>query len=47
VDQLANNRLTLLNVLVEYNIALATLERDKGTLLEYNNVVLIDDEPFE
>lgn len=43
VEQLADNRLTLLGVLLDYNLALARLERDKGTLLEYNNVALADE----
>ena len=37
---LANIRRTLLSVMVQYNIAIADLERAKGTLLQYNNVVI-------
>lgn len=40
IEQLASNRLTLLQVLVDYNTAIAQLEQAKGTLLEYNNVVI-------
>jgi hypothetical protein len=32
----------LLNALVDYNMALIDLERAKGTLLEYNSVILAD-----
>ncbi len=37
---LAGIRRTMLNAMVEYNIAIADLERAKGTLLNYNNVVI-------
>lgn len=42
VEQLANNRRTLLGVLVDYNVALIELEKSKGTLLDYNNVTVSD-----
>lgn len=38
--QLAQNRRALLQSLVNYNQAIVNLERAKGTLLEYDNVVL-------
>jgi outer membrane protein len=38
--KLFNARQQLLQVLADYNIALIDLERRKGTLLEYNNIVL-------
>ena len=44
-EQLANARLDLLQTLVDYNRAIVNLERAKGTLLEFNNVVLED--PFK
>ena len=47
VEQLANNRTTLLQVLMDYNVAIVKLERDKGTLLEYNNVVVTERPPGE
>lgn len=37
---LAGIRRVMLNAMVEYNIAIADLERAKGTLLNYNNVVI-------
>lgn len=37
---LASNRQLLLQAIVNYNLALVDLERAKGTLLRYNNVVL-------
>jgi len=37
---LANIRRVMLNAMVEYNIAITDLERAKGTLLNYNNVVI-------
>jgi outer membrane protein TolC len=39
-QSLANIRRSMLNAMVEYNIALVDLERAKGTLLQYNNVVI-------
>ncbi|MGB0715918.1 MAG: TolC family protein [Phycisphaerae bacterium] len=42
-EALAAERRAMLSSMVEYNIAIIDLERAKGTLLEYNNVVL----PFE
>lgn len=46
VEQLANNRLRLLQVLVDYNISLVELEKAKGTLLDYNNVVISEQPPI-
>lgn len=45
---LASSQQQLLEALVSYNIALTNLERRKGTLLEYNNVVIRgeDDESY-
>ena len=43
-EALANARQNLLRALAEYNIALINLERRKGTLLEYNRIVLKDAE---
>ncbi len=37
---LAGTRRTMLNAIVEYNIAIVDLERAKGTLLEYNNIAI-------
>ncbi|MCG3129029.1 MAG: hypothetical protein CHACPFDD_03926 [Phycisphaerae bacterium] len=45
VEQLANARARLLQVIIDYNIAIAGLEQSKGTLLEFNNVVLSDVSP--
>lgn len=42
VDQLAQTRQRLLQVITNYNIAIVGLERAKGTLLEYDNVVVAD-----
>ena len=42
VEQLANTRSTLLQVLTDYNVGLVQLEKAKGTLLEFNNVVVSD-----
>lgn len=42
-QRLANIRRSMLNAVVEYNIAIVDLERATGTLLEYNNVVLPPD----
>jgi len=42
IEQLANTRRRLLQVLVDYNITIAQLEKAKGTLLEYDNVVITD-----
>lgn len=41
-ERLANARLTLLRVLADYNIALVNLERQKGTLMQYNNIAIHD-----
>lgn len=45
---LATTREQLLQVLTDYNIALSNLERQKGTLLKYNNIVIrgVDDESY-
>lgn len=45
VEQLANTRGTLLTVLTDYNVGIVQLEKAKGTLLEYNNVVVSDGLP--
>ena len=45
VERLASARGTLLGVIADYNIAIAALEKSKGTLLEYNNVVVTDEPP--
>ncbi len=42
VQQLANARTRLLGVVTDYNLALIELERAKGTLLDYNNVIVTD-----
>ncbi len=42
VEQLANSRTRLARLLVDYNIALVQLEKAKGTLLDYNNIVVSD-----
>ena len=39
---LANSRLQLLDALLNYNYAITELERAKGTLLEYNNIPIVD-----
>lgn len=41
-QSLAATRRALMNDIVEYNIAIVELERAKGTLLDYNNVVIPD-----
>ena len=41
-ESLAAARARLLQALVGYNIAIVSLERSKGTLLKYNNVVLAE-----
>jgi outer membrane protein len=45
VERLSSERDTLLSVIIEYNIARIGLERAKGTLLEFNNVVITDQPP--
>ena len=42
VEQLANGRNRLLQVITDYNVGVVDLERAKGTLLQYNNVVVTD-----
>lgn len=42
VEQLASTRSTLLQVVTEYNTGVVQLEKAKGTLLDYNNVVVSD-----
>lgn len=44
IEQLANTRNGLVQVITDYNVAIVQLEKAKGTLLEYNNVV-VSDEP--
>jgi len=39
-ESLSVGRRQLLDTLVRYNVALSNLERQKGTLLEYNNIVI-------
>ena len=39
-QSLANARRAMLGAMVDYNIAIIDLERAKGTLLDYNNVVI-------
>jgi len=39
-ESLSMGRRQLLDSLVRYNVALSNLERQKGTLLEYNNIVI-------
>lgn len=43
VEQLANTRSTLLQVLTDYNVGIVQLEKAKGTLLDYNHVTVSDD----
>ena len=42
-DALAESRQNEAQAISNYNIALATLERAKGTILRYDNVVLQED----
>jgi len=42
VQQLASARTRLLGVVTDYNLGLIELERAKGTLLDYNNVIVTD-----
>jgi outer membrane protein TolC len=42
VEQLASTRRTLLDIVVGYNSGIVELEKAKGTLLDYNNVVVSD-----
>lgn len=42
IQSLAQSRQTLLAVLIQYNIGIVELENAKGTLLDYNNIVLTD-----
>jgi outer membrane protein TolC len=42
VEQLASTRTTLAGVLTDYNSAIVQLEKAKGTLLDYNNVIVAD-----
>lgn len=42
VEQLANTRSTLLQVVTDYNVGVVQLEKAQGTLLDYNNVVVAD-----
>ncbi len=43
-NALATSRSALLDALVQYNIAIIELERSKGTLLDYNNISLLEDD---
>ena len=43
VEQLGTSRSTLLQVITDYNVGIVQLEKAKGTLLEYNNVVVTDE----
>jgi len=42
LEQVLNARRTLLQVVTDYNIGIVELEKAKGTLLEYNNIVVTD-----
>lgn len=42
-QQLAASRRTMVAAMVEYNFAMMDLERAKGTLLQYNNIVIRDE----
>lgn len=42
VEQLSSTREALLQIILDYNVATAELEKSKGTLLDYNNVALTD-----
>ncbi len=46
VEQLGNTRRVLLQAVADYNVAIVQLEKAKGTLLEYNNIV-VTPEPAE
>lgn len=48
-ETLASTRDSLLQVLANYNVALSNLEKQKGTLLQYNNVVIrgVDDKKYD
>jgi outer membrane protein len=39
-EALSASRRQLLDTLVRYNVAISNLEREKGTLLDYNNIVI-------
>ncbi|MBI5863829.1 MAG: TolC family protein [Planctomycetes bacterium] len=43
IENLGNTRARLAQLVVDYNIAISNLERAKGTLLRYNNVVIADE----
>lgn len=42
VQDLGQRRITLLQIVTDYNIGMVDLERAKGTLLQYNNIVFTD-----
>ncbi len=42
IEQVASTRRRLLQVITDYNVAIAKLEQAKGTLLDYNNVEVTD-----
>lgn len=43
VEQLNNTRTNLLRLVTDYNVSIVQLEKAKGTLLRYNNVVPVDE----
>ena len=43
-ESLAASRNQLLDVIINYNISLVELEKTKGTLLRYNNIILRGEE---
>lgn len=45
VEQLSSTRTTLAQVLASYNNAIVALEKAKGTLLKFDNVVVTDEPP--
>jgi len=42
IEDLSNTRRNLLQIVTDYNVGIADLERAKGTLLRYNNVTVSD-----
>ncbi len=44
IERLANDRRRLISLVVEHTLAIVELERAKGTLLEFNNIILTDRE---
>lgn len=45
IERLAGARRALLGVVVDYNVSIVAMEKAKGTLLDYNNVVVTDEPP--